>query len=136
MLASAKPHRSAAIAIYPETRAMAFASVGTMRRCGDTRSVTEPIQREAGQTRTAIRTAHPHTRMPAPAQLAAMVFSADETCDVGFQAGSPSSTDYGPRDNEFSGEVNWVEINIGKDAENFDHLITPEQRLSVAMAIQ
>ena len=56
--------------------------------------------------------------------------------EVGFQAGSPSSTDYGSKDNEFSGEVNWVEIDIGKDAENLDRLITPEQRLSVAMAMQ
>jgi arylsulfatase len=69
-------------------------------------------------------------------QTEPMVFSADETCDVGFQAGSPSSTDYGATDNEFSGEVNWVEIDIGKDAENLDHLITPEQRLSVAMTFQ
>jgi hypothetical protein len=28
------------------------------------------------------------------------------------------------------------EIDVGKDAENLDHLITPEQRLSVAMAHQ
>ena len=28
-------------------------------------------------------------------QTEPMVFSADETCDIGFQAGSPSSTDYG-----------------------------------------
>ena len=56
-------------------------------------------------------------------QTERMIFSADETCDVGFQAGSPSSTDYGPRGNKFSGEVNWVEIDIGKDAENLDHLI-------------
>jgi arylsulfatase A-like enzyme len=69
-------------------------------------------------------------------QTEPIIFSADETCDVGFQAGSPSSTDYGPRDNKFSGEVNWVEIDVGKDAENLDHLITPEQRLSVAMAHQ
>ena len=65
-----------------------------------------------------------------------MVFSADETCDVGFQAGSPSSTDYGPRNNEFSGEVNWVEIDVGKGAESVDHLISPERRLRVAMALQ
>jgi hypothetical protein len=32
--------------------------------------------------------------------------------------------------------VNWVEIDIGKDAENPDHLITPEERLSVATAHQ
>jgi len=69
-------------------------------------------------------------------QTEPMVFSADETCDVGFQAGSPSSTDYGPRGNRFSGEVNWVEIDIGTDSVNLDHLITPEQRLQLAMAIQ
>jgi arylsulfatase len=65
-----------------------------------------------------------------------MIFSADETCDVGFQAGSPSSTDYGPKGNGFSGEVNWVEIDIGKDGMNLDHLISPEQRLRLAMVIQ
>lgn len=65
-----------------------------------------------------------------------MIFSADETCDVGFGAGSPVTYDYGTHDNEFSGEVNWVEIDIGKDAINLDHLITPEDRLRVAMARQ
>jgi Sulfatase len=69
-------------------------------------------------------------------QTEPLLFSTDEACDIGFQAGSPSSTDYGPRGNRFSGEVNWVEIDIGEDAVNLDHLITPEQRLQVAMAIQ
>jgi arylsulfatase len=35
-----------------------------------------------------------------------MAFSADETCDVGWEAGSPVSPDYGPHGNAFSGEVN------------------------------
>jgi arylsulfatase A-like enzyme len=65
-----------------------------------------------------------------------LVFSADETCDVGFGAGSPVTYDYDTHDNEFSGEVNWVEIDIGKDAVNLDHLITAEDRLRVAMARQ
>lgn len=65
-----------------------------------------------------------------------MVFSVDETCDVRFGAGSPVTYDYGTRNNEFTGEVNWVEIDIGKDAINLDHLITPEDRLRVAMARQ
>ncbi len=65
-----------------------------------------------------------------------LVFSADETCDVGFGAGSPVTYEYGTHDNEFSGEVNWVEIDIGKDAINLDHLITAEDRLRVAMARQ
>ncbi len=65
-----------------------------------------------------------------------LVFSADETCDVGFGAGSPVTYEYGTHDNEFSGEVNWVEIDIGKDAIKLDHLISAEDRLRVAMARQ
>jgi len=65
---------------------------------------------------------------------APMVFSADETCDVGKEAGSPVSPDYGPEDNEFRGEVNWVQIDLEKD--DHDHLITPEERFNVAMARQ
>ena len=63
-----------------------------------------------------------------------MLFSADETCDVGKETGSPVSPDYGPPDNEFSGEVNWVQIDLEKD--DHDHLISPEERFQVAMARQ
>jgi arylsulfatase len=63
-----------------------------------------------------------------------MVFSADEACDVGGDTGSPASPDYGPTDNKFSGDIDWVQIDIGEDAH--DHLITPEQRLNIAMAKQ
>jgi arylsulfatase len=63
-----------------------------------------------------------------------MLFSADETCDVGREAGSPVSTDYGPRDNAFNGEVNWVQIDLQKD--DHDHLVAPEERFRVAMARQ
>jgi arylsulfatase A-like enzyme len=69
-------------------------------------------------------------------QTEPMVFSADETCDVGFEAGSPVTDDYPTTGGTFSGEVNWVEIDVDKDAEDLDHLITPEERLRVAMAIQ
>jgi arylsulfatase len=65
-----------------------------------------------------------------------MVFSADETLDVGFEAGSPVTYDYPKGDSKFSGEVNWVQIDLGKDAEDADHLISPEERLRVAMALQ
>ncbi len=63
-------------------------------------------------------------------------FSADETCDVGMEAGSPVSPDYGPRGNAFSGEVNWVEIDVDKDALDQDHILTGAERFRVAMAIQ
>ena len=63
-----------------------------------------------------------------------MCFSADETCDVGRGTGSAVSPDYDPRDNAFSGEVNWVQIDVEKDSH--DHLISAEERFKVAMARQ
>ena len=63
-----------------------------------------------------------------------MAFSADETCDVGRDAGSSVSPDYGPQHNEFNGEVNWVQIDLEKD--DHDHMISPEDRFKVAMARQ
>jgi arylsulfatase len=63
------------------------------------------------------------------------MFSADETLDVGNEFGSPVTNDY-PKERKFSGEVNWVEIDIGKDAEDLDHLISPDERLRLAMGVQ
>jgi arylsulfatase A-like enzyme len=65
----------------------------------------------------------------------AMIFSADDTCDVGTEGGALVTTDY-PEPNAFNGEVNWVEIAIGDDAQPADHLIAPDERLRVAMARQ
>jgi arylsulfatase A-like enzyme len=65
---------------------------------------------------------------------APMLFSADETCDVGKGTGSAVSPDYDPKDNEFNGEVNWVQIDLEKDSH--DHLISAEERFKVAMARQ
>jgi arylsulfatase len=63
-----------------------------------------------------------------------MAFSCDETCDVGKEGGSPVSPDYGDKGNEFTGTVNWVQIDLEKD--DRDHLISPEERFQVAMARQ
>ncbi|MFZ0831600.1 MAG: arylsulfatase [Mycobacterium sp.] len=63
-----------------------------------------------------------------------MGFSADEACDVGRDTGSPASPDYGPAGNAFTGEIAWVQIDIGDDGH--DHLITAEHRLNIAMARQ
>jgi arylsulfatase len=64
-----------------------------------------------------------------------MLFGTD-TCDVGRDAGSSVSPDYGSKDSEFSGTVNWVQMDIDENAEDLDHLITPEERYHVAMARQ
>jgi arylsulfatase A-like enzyme len=66
----------------------------------------------------------------------AMLFSADETTDIGGDAATPVSDDYGPKDSAFTGRVNWVQLDIDEAAEDLDHLITPEERLRVAMARQ
>ena len=68
-------------------------------------------------------------------QTEPLIFSADETCDVGTEFGSPVTYDY-PSPRKFTGDVNWVEIDVDKDAEDLDHLITPEERLQVSMAMQ
>ena len=65
-----------------------------------------------------------------------MLFSPDETTDVGSDGGTPVSDDYGPKDSAFTGRVRWVEIDLGEDAEDLDHLITPEERLRIVMARQ
>jgi arylsulfatase len=65
-----------------------------------------------------------------------MGFSADETTDVGSDSATPVSDDYGPKDSAFTGRVRWVQIDLGEDAEDHDHLISPEERLRIAMARQ
>jgi arylsulfatase len=44
------------------------------------------------------------------------------------------SDDYTPQESAFSGTINWIQIDLGLDDE--DHMITPEERLRVAMARQ
>jgi len=65
-----------------------------------------------------------------------MVFSADETTDVGSDSATPVSDDYGPRDSGFTGRIRWVQIDVDEAAEDLDHLITPEERVRIAMARQ
>jgi hypothetical protein len=63
-----------------------------------------------------------------------MIYSGDETCDIGSDSGTPVSEDYAGESSRFTGTVNWVELEIGND--NHDHLITPEERMRVATSIQ
>lgn len=65
------------------------------------------------------------------AQTEPSIFSADETCDIGFESGSPVSEDYDVT--KFNGEVNWVEITVS-DGEVPP--VPPELRLRIAMGIQ
>ncbi len=64
-----------------------------------------------------------------------MLFSADETLDLGRDSATPVSDDHGP-DNGFTGRVPWVQIDIDETAEDVDPLISPDERLRFAMARQ
>jgi len=64
----------------------------------------------------------------------AMIFSADETTDVGYESGTPVTADYTTSTSRFSGRINWVQIDLGDDTN--DHFIDPEERFRVIMARQ
>ncbi len=63
-----------------------------------------------------------------------MLFSGDETLDIGVDYGTSVSDDYSPDTSRFTGTVNWVQLDQGSD--DHSHLISPEDRLTVAMVRQ
>jgi hypothetical protein len=63
-----------------------------------------------------------------------LIFSADETTDIGYESGTTVTSDYTARDSRFTGKINWVQLDLGKD--DHDHFIDPEERLRVAMSRQ
>jgi arylsulfatase A-like enzyme len=64
----------------------------------------------------------------------AMIFSADETTDIGYESGTAVSPDYTTKTSRFTGKIHWVQIDLGDD--DHDHFIDPEERLRIAMARQ
>jgi len=67
-------------------------------------------------------------------QTQPMVFSADETTDIGCETGTTVTPDYTAQGSRFTGKINWVQIDLGSD--DHDHFIDPEERVRVAMARQ
>jgi arylsulfatase A-like enzyme len=63
-----------------------------------------------------------------------MIFSADETTDIGYESGTSVSRDYDAKSSRFTGRIHWVQIDLGDD--DHDHMIDPDERLRVAMARQ
>ncbi len=64
----------------------------------------------------------------------AMVFSADETTDIGYESGTTVSPDYDAHGSRFTGKIHWVQLDTGDD--DHDHFISAEERLRVALARQ
>lgn len=63
-----------------------------------------------------------------------MVFSADETTDVGYESGTSVSSGYDARSSRFTGKIHWVQLDVGTD--DHDHFVDPAERLRIAMARQ
>jgi hypothetical protein len=63
-----------------------------------------------------------------------MVFSADETTDIGYESGTTVTPDYTAASSKFTGKIRWVQVDLAQD--DNDHFISPEERLRVAMARQ
>ena len=63
-----------------------------------------------------------------------MIFSADETTDIGRESGTTVTPDYTARTSQFTGKLRWVQLDVGSD--DNDHYIEPEERLRIAMAKQ
>jgi hypothetical protein len=63
-----------------------------------------------------------------------MIFSADETTDIGEDFGMPVTADYPGDTSKFNGRIGLVQIDLGHD--NHDHLIDPEEIIRIAFARQ
>ena len=63
-----------------------------------------------------------------------MIFSADETTDIGYESGTCVTPDYDMHTSRFTGKLHWVQLDTGAD--DNDHFIDPEERLRVAMALR
>lgn len=66
----------------------------------------------------------------------AMIFSADDGCDVGEDTGAAVSPDYSSVGNAFNGEIKGVQLAIADAAESADHKVDPELAIQLAMARQ
>ena len=69
-------------------------------------------------------------------QTQGVIFSADETTDIGRETGTTVSPDYTAHTSKFNGQINWVQIDLGEDAQDADHYIDPDERFRIAMARQ
>jgi arylsulfatase A-like enzyme len=69
-------------------------------------------------------------------QTQGFIFSADETTDIGYESGTTVSPDYTAHGSKFNGKINWVKIDLDKDAQDADHFIDDEERVRVMMARQ
>ena len=104
------------------------------RKCAWSSPTTAAAWAKAAPSRS-IATARKSARAGS-SRRRAILFSADETTDIGYESGTTVSPDYTAHTSRFNGKINWVQIDLGDDAKDADHYISAEERLRVAMARQ
>jgi len=65
-----------------------------------------------------------------------MLFSLDETTDLGHDTATSVTDDLEVHETTFNGRIRWIQIDTGEDAKDADNYITPEERLRIAMTRQ
>ncbi len=65
-----------------------------------------------------------------------IMFAADETCDLGRDAGSAVTDDYPPGGDHFTGRVHWVDLDTSHADEHPDPNAEHQHRLRVALGTQ
>jgi len=63
-----------------------------------------------------------------------LIFSADETADVGLDSGTPVVPDYEQTNGRFNGDIHWIQVDTAPN--DADHYIRPEERIRIALARQ
>jgi arylsulfatase len=63
-----------------------------------------------------------------------MIFSADETTDLGQDTGTRVTADYTSESSRFNGRIELLQIDVGEDDHN--HLVDPQELVRVAMSRQ
>ena len=59
-----------------------------------------------------------------------MIFSLDETTDIGRDTATSVTDDLSVNETLFNGQIRWIQIDVGEDAEDADNYITPEERFA------
>jgi arylsulfatase len=65
-----------------------------------------------------------------------MIFSLDETTDIGRDTATSVTDDLSVEETAFKGGIQWIQIDVGDDAKDADNYISAEERFRIAMAIQ
>jgi len=65
-----------------------------------------------------------------------MIFSLDETTDIGRDTATSVTDDLSVEETAFKGDIQWIQIDVGDDAKDADNYISAEERFRIAMAIQ